>query len=705
MNVRPPASSTGLVADPLDRRPLPRLRRSALWLVPASVFLLQALASVAGGEPHPDSDLSEDRATIVATWQGGELTQQELDSWTAYQPDAADLDRPEAIRQLAVLVSLAERGRRDGLHDSPEFRLRRETARHAALLGLLKEHVQSQVKVSAAEIDALLRDTPDAFHRPRKLKLRNLYLPFHGSDRADVQERMAELRRRLEDGADFGELARAASRSQTAARGGEMGWVDPDELPTDLGEAVAALQPGELSAPLAHGTGMTIFLCEDVREAVRPDAAEQRRRLEARLLRQGRKAAWAETEKALLAGLPTPDIAASDTVLELPPDRLTAEKLRHLARIQVPRAAADLDGNALQALARGWALGVLASRRAQELGLELEPGVARSLYWQGIEDLARGALIQRLQGTLSEPTQEELRRRYRDAPRKAREPAAYDLSLLHFGSVEGDPKRLEQARDVARRVESGELSFEEAARRHSVHASAANGGHVGWVPRPQATGWGATAVRTLRTLSPGDVTPLLHLESGLWLFRVEGLRPARELSFEEVEESLRNTWMQEEAERRRDELVGALPDEIGLTVLPKIGPQADGEHAPGGVSDREVDPPVIRWSTASEFENLGYHVYRGDGPDGPFNQVTPELIPGAGTSDVRHDYRFEDVSAEPGTTYYYYVESISTSGERKQLTPVRAARRGVTKDDATEDATGEATGEATVDADDTDASN
>ena len=92
---------------------------------------------------------------------------------------------------------------------------------------------------------------------------------------------------------------------------------------------------------------------------------------------------------------------------------------------------------------------------------------------------------------------------------------------------------------------------------------------------------------------------------------------------------------------------------------------------PAEAPAEDTPPIVIRWSTANEFENYGYHVYRGLDAEGPFERLTEEAIPGAGTTDLPQHYRFEDPSAEPGVVYYYYVESVSMSGVRKRFTPVR----------------------------------
>lgn len=76
-----------------------------------------------------------------------------------------------------------------------------------------------------------------------------------------------------------------------------------------------------------------------------------------------------------------------------------------------------------------------------------------------------------------------------------------------------------------------------------------------------------------------------------------------------------------------------------------------------------------KWSTASELENFGFDVYRGDSEEGPFERLTESPILGAGTSDEPHQYSFRDDSIDPCKDYWYYVEAISTSGAREKFTP------------------------------------
>ena len=82
-----------------------------------------------------------------------------------------------------------------------------------------------------------------------------------------------------------------------------------------------------------------------------------------------------------------------------------------------------------------------------------------------------------------------------------------------------------------------------------------------------------------------------------------------------------------------------------------------------GISNR------VKWVTASEVNNFGFDVLRGDSEDGPFVKINEITVPGAGNSDIPNQYEFVDEAIEAGKVYWYYVESISMSGEREKFTP------------------------------------
>jgi peptidyl-prolyl cis-trans isomerase SurA len=73
------------------------------------------------------------------------------------------------------------------------------------------------------------------------------------------------LTEQMRQGARFSAVAQQFSQSATAAVGGDIGWVRPDQLPSELAAAVAPLKPGELSPPVRTSGGYYLLLVLDRR--------------------------------------------------------------------------------------------------------------------------------------------------------------------------------------------------------------------------------------------------------------------------------------------------------------------------------------------------------------------------------------------------------------------------------------------------------
>jgi CSLREA domain-containing protein len=98
--------------------------------------------------------------------------------------------------------------------------------------------------------------------------------------------------------------------------------------------------------------------------------------------------------------------------------------------------------------------------------------------------------------------------------------------------------------------------------------------------------------------------------------------------------------------------------------------------------DRATD---LSWATASELDNLGFHLYRSTSASGPFNRITSAVIPGLGSSAVGTGYSYRDSGLTNGVTYFYKLEDIDTSGVTTLHGPV-SATPSATADDGGGDA-------------------
>ncbi|MCK6409129.1 MAG: peptidylprolyl isomerase [Thauera sp.] len=104
---------------------------------------------------------------------------------------------------------------------------------------------------------------------------------------ADAEARLLVTRERVVNGADFGELAKASSADLSAAKGGDLGWLNPGDTVPEFERAMNALQPGEVSLPVRSPFGW--HLIQVVERRVQ-DVTDERKRAAARQALRERKA-------------------------------------------------------------------------------------------------------------------------------------------------------------------------------------------------------------------------------------------------------------------------------------------------------------------------------------------------------------------------------------------------------------------------------
>ncbi len=103
----------------------------------------------------------------------------------------------------------------------------------------------------------------------------------------DARERLVKLKERLDNNADFAELARLQSEDGSASRGGDLGWLSPGDTVPEFEKAMNMLKPGEISAPIRSPFGWHVI---QVSERRNQDMSQQQQRLRVRQALRAQKA-------------------------------------------------------------------------------------------------------------------------------------------------------------------------------------------------------------------------------------------------------------------------------------------------------------------------------------------------------------------------------------------------------------------------------
>lgn len=96
---------------------------------------------------------------------------------------------------------------------------------------------------------------------------------------AEARHKLESVRERIQNGVDFAEQARLYSQDGSAAKGGDLGWLNPGDTVPEFERAMDALKPGELSGVIQTPFGMHLIQVLERRER---DVSADRQRAVAR---------------------------------------------------------------------------------------------------------------------------------------------------------------------------------------------------------------------------------------------------------------------------------------------------------------------------------------------------------------------------------------------------------------------------------------
>lgn len=100
-----------------------------------------------------------------------------------------------------------------------------------------------------------------------------------------ARDRAADMRRRiLAKQADFETLARENSQDESAAQGGDLGWVSPGQFVPEFEQAMNNLDPGQISPPIVTRFGVHLIRVDERSE--RTLSSDEQRQLARNILRE-----------------------------------------------------------------------------------------------------------------------------------------------------------------------------------------------------------------------------------------------------------------------------------------------------------------------------------------------------------------------------------------------------------------------------------
>ncbi len=228
-----------------------------------------ALMSIANNQPIPANEIDQLRQQVLSNLIDETL---QIQAAKAEEIEISDNDIDKTVERVAgsakqTPTQMAEYLKSRG---SSIRSIRRQIQGEIAWRRLQSKKIESGVSVGDEEVQAVIKKM-EASKGAEEYRVGEIFLSANSSNDAEVQANMGKIFNALQQGGSFIGYARQFSQSSSAAVGGDLGWMRPEQLPDELGGAIKQMRPGMISQPIKVTGGYSIVAVQDVRKILTAD--------------------------------------------------------------------------------------------------------------------------------------------------------------------------------------------------------------------------------------------------------------------------------------------------------------------------------------------------------------------------------------------------------------------------------------------------
>ena len=228
-----------------------------------------ALLAIANGTEIPADQVDALRQQVLSNLIDETL---QIQAATTEKIDIKKSDIDKTIARVAsgVKQTPAQLGTYLESHGSSVQSLRRQVMGEIAWARLQHAKIESGVSIGDEEVKAVL-DKLNASKGTEQYRVGEIFLSATPYTQDQTMQKANQILEQLRNGASFQGYARQYSEASTAAVGGDLGWVRPEQLPPALGGVLRDMGPGTISNPIPVAGGISIIAVQDTRKILTPD--------------------------------------------------------------------------------------------------------------------------------------------------------------------------------------------------------------------------------------------------------------------------------------------------------------------------------------------------------------------------------------------------------------------------------------------------
>jgi peptidyl-prolyl cis-trans isomerase SurA len=228
-----------------------------------------ALLAIANGGQIPANELDRLRQQVLTNLIDETLQIQAAKAEEIEIPES-DIDKTVArvagnVKQTPEQMAAYLKSRGSSIRS-----IRRQILGELAWRRLQSKKIESGISVGDEEVQAVI-DKLNASKGTEEFRVGEIFLSANSANEEQAAANAQKVFAALQQGGSFVGYARQFSEASTAAVGGDLGWVRPEQLPDQLANAVRQMRPGQISAPIKIPGGYSIVAVQDVRKILTAD--------------------------------------------------------------------------------------------------------------------------------------------------------------------------------------------------------------------------------------------------------------------------------------------------------------------------------------------------------------------------------------------------------------------------------------------------
>jgi len=142
------------------------------------------------------------------------------------------------------------------------------------------EELKTEIQASESEIEDYYEENQDQFKEPATTRVSRIYLPFEGQEKDLVLTDAKLLRERIQQGEDFGQLARERSKDDKAVNDGDWGMFEWRQLSQQEQDIIGGLAVDEVSEIVEMAEGAALLKITEKEQEIQRSLEEVRDRIQ-----------------------------------------------------------------------------------------------------------------------------------------------------------------------------------------------------------------------------------------------------------------------------------------------------------------------------------------------------------------------------------------------------------------------------------------